>query len=182
LRQRCDDLAYAEQVDLSKLFTAFLAFKQPDAKAGALRNHAHRLNSVAPLGRNQAGADQAHVIHCDSLYDRLTWGQYLDQVLLSGPTVPDPGTPPSWNRKPAKRLQQPSSRHVQRRQVVTPNHHDDVRGLFPGSRGDRRPVCAPGRVHEPVDAHPVGTQTGPGRGDHHVHSGFIIGPYPLPCM
>jgi hypothetical protein len=81
LRQRCDDLAYAEPVDLSKLFTAFLAFKQSDAKAGALRNHAHRLNSVAPLGRNHAGADQAHVIHCDSLYDRLTWGQYLDQVV-----------------------------------------------------------------------------------------------------
>lgn len=79
--RRLDDLAYAPQVDLNKLFNAFLAFKESDAKAGALRNHAHRINTIAPLGRNHVGADQAHVIHCDSLYERLTWGQYLEQVV-----------------------------------------------------------------------------------------------------
>ena len=80
-RRRLDELAYAATVDLGKLFNQFLAFRQSDARCAALRNHAHRLNTIAPLGRNHVGADQAHVIHCHSLYDRLTWGQYLEQVV-----------------------------------------------------------------------------------------------------
>jgi hypothetical protein len=79
-RQRLDDLAYAAQVDLNKLFNAFLAFKEADAKAGALRNHAHRINTIAPLGRNHVGADQAHVIGCDEMYSRLSFSDYLLNV------------------------------------------------------------------------------------------------------
>lgn len=76
-----DELAYAEQVDLNKVFDAFLAFKESDAKAGALRNHAHRINTIAPLGRNHAGADQAHVIGCDEMYSRLSFSDYLATVV-----------------------------------------------------------------------------------------------------
>src|SRR5271168_1093106 len=80
-KAKLDTLAGAETVDVNELFTAFFDFKTLDARAGALRNHAHRINTIAPLGRNHAGADQSHVIHCDSLYDQLTWGQYLEQVV-----------------------------------------------------------------------------------------------------
>jgi hypothetical protein len=80
-RQQLDELAYAEQVDLNTLFTAFLTFKELDGQAGALRNHAHRINTIAPLGRNHAGADQAHIIQCDELYSRLSWSDYLAAVV-----------------------------------------------------------------------------------------------------
>jgi hypothetical protein len=63
------------------LYGAFLAFKESDAKAGSLRNHAHRINTIAPLGRNHAGADQVRPIACDQLYERLSWSSYLDQVV-----------------------------------------------------------------------------------------------------
>ena len=63
------------------MFNAFLAFKEADAKAGALRNHAHRINTIAPLGRNHAGADQAHVIGCDEMYSRLSFSDYLTSVV-----------------------------------------------------------------------------------------------------
>jgi hypothetical protein len=79
-KQRLDGLAYGEQVDLNKLFNTFLTFKESDAKAGALRNHAHRINTIAPLGRNHAGADQTHVIGCDEMYGRLSFSDYLANV------------------------------------------------------------------------------------------------------
>lgn len=85
-KQSVDELAYAEQVDLNKLFNAFLAFKEADARAGALRNHAARINALAPLGRNHAGADQAHVIGCDEMYSRLSWPDYLANVVAERAT------------------------------------------------------------------------------------------------
>jgi hypothetical protein len=80
-KKRLDELANADQVELTRLFNAFLAFKEADAKAGALRNHAAYINTLNPLGRNHAGADQSHVIHCDELHARLTWSDYLASVV-----------------------------------------------------------------------------------------------------
>jgi hypothetical protein len=78
---KLDKRAAADTIHLNELFDAFLEFKQLDAECGALRTHASRINYVDPLGRNQLGVDQSHVIACDSLYDKLTWSSYLDFVV-----------------------------------------------------------------------------------------------------
>jgi hypothetical protein len=80
-KEQLDKLAYAEQVDLNTLFNAFLAFKASDAKCGAVRNHAANINVIDPLPRNRAGAEVSHVIHCSELYSRLTFSDYLADVV-----------------------------------------------------------------------------------------------------
>lgn len=80
-KRRLDDLAGADQIDLTELFTAFTEFKTADAKCGALRLHASRINYVNPLGRNGNGVERSHVIGCSELHERLTWASYLDWVV-----------------------------------------------------------------------------------------------------
>jgi hypothetical protein len=80
-KAKLDKLAGADAIHLNELFDAFIEFKRRDAECGALHDHASRINYVAPLGRNSLGVDQAHVIACSQLHERLTWSQYLDQVV-----------------------------------------------------------------------------------------------------
>ena len=76
-----DKRAGADAIHLNELFDAFLEFKRLDAECGALHSHASRINYVDPLGRNRLGVDQAHVVGCSSLYEKLTWSSYLDWVV-----------------------------------------------------------------------------------------------------
>jgi hypothetical protein len=81
-KNRLDALAAgAETIDLNELFTAFLEFKELDARAGSLESHASRINYVAPLGRNSRGVDQSHVIACAQLHERLSWSDYVNWVV-----------------------------------------------------------------------------------------------------
>jgi hypothetical protein len=79
-RLQLDDLAYADPFDMNAVAAAFLEWKTLDKRCGVLRNHAHRINTIAPLGPNHAGADRAHVIRCDELYSRTTLVDYLNEV------------------------------------------------------------------------------------------------------
>ena len=80
-KNRLDQLAAADTIDLNELFTAFLEFKSLDAAAGALETHATRINTIDPLGRNTLGVDRSHVIGCRALYERLTWTDWLNGVV-----------------------------------------------------------------------------------------------------
>jgi hypothetical protein len=81
LKDKLDQLAAADKLDLNQLFTAFVALCDDDARCGALNTHGSMLNTLEPEPRNFRGVQpMPRGAQVAELYGGLTFAGFVDQV------------------------------------------------------------------------------------------------------
>jgi hypothetical protein len=81
LKAELDAAMVADPLDHAALFEAFIALKDADARAGAMRAHASRISHIDPMTPNAVGAPRARPVLVSEMHSTLTFGQVLDAAV-----------------------------------------------------------------------------------------------------
>jgi hypothetical protein len=82
LKTKLDELAMADKLDLDKLFAAFIALRDDDARCGALNTHSSMLNTLEPPERNHIGVQpMPRGAQVAELYKGLSFAGFVDQLV-----------------------------------------------------------------------------------------------------